>query len=110
MTPKEAFTKVLIQSALNVDCENIAASMAATDWRWATVNGVPDAQEVRQNLFELVNWLIDNFNAILFLADGQTAAQAYSGGWYYIISHWPPNEYRITIVHGHSGQGDNICE
>ena len=110
MTPREAFTKVLIQTALNVDCEKIAAAMAATDWRWASINGVPDAQEVRQNLSELVNWLIDNFNSMHLVNDGDTVAQAYSGGWYYIISHWPPSEYRITIIHGHSGQGDNICE
>ena len=70
MTPREAFTKVLIQAALNVDCEKIAAAMAATDWRWASIGAVPDSQDVKFSLNEMVSWLM--------------------------------------LIHGHSGQGDNI--
>ena len=109
MTPKEAFTLVILEAALNVDCEKIAASMAATGWHWFSVEGVPDAHEVRQSLFDMVRRLIVNFDE-MHLEDGQTLAQPHSGGWHYIISHWHPMEYRVMIIHGHSGEADNIHE
>ena len=106
MTQKEEFTKVLIQAALNVDCEKIAAAMAATDWRWATIDGTPEAQDVRQSLADMVNTLLDNFGTMDLVQDGQTVAQVHSGGWYYSISHWHPREYHVTIIHGHSREAE----
>ena len=110
MTPKEAFTMVTIEAALNVDCEKIAASMAATDWHWFSAGGVPDAHDVRRSLFEMVRWLIVSFDEMQLVNDGQILAQQYSGGWHYIISYWHPMDYRVVIIHGHNGEADNIDE
>ena len=105
---KTEFIKCVIKAARNVDCEAIAKDMAATGWKW--LGEQPDEYRVADTLADMAASIIEHYASFDFYGNESCHYQQFTGGFSYAIEYFPPDEFRITFIHGHSGEADNINE